>query len=208
MVYMLQFLSCIALGELVAASDCKIFSNYFLSLNSKFGSLYQQMEAEESQHYKMLRSTIKKLLPIPKELKSMFRGELLYNKSSILEKLILMHASFEPAAFSYMTVLHKFNFQEFEEFLAIKDISKNILLDEGNHMSIGFEAIEYVKRGAEFTANKSHLAESLARHNNLLSKIPSLTLGYENELTSKIEDAFKRNTHSAFRKVFNESTSL
>ena len=98
---MRNFLSCIAIVELVAATDCRIFSNYFSSIKDEsYQKLYKQMELEERLHFKELKNVMKYFDDIPTDLKDMFRGKLLHSPESVIEKMILMHGSFEPAAFS------------------------------------------------------------------------------------------------------------
>jgi hypothetical protein len=205
---MLQFLSCIALGELVASSDCKIFTEYFAKKNELYSELYQEMGREESEHYLILKKCLKKMVRLPDSLKAMFKGQLLYDHKSVIEKLILMHGSFEPAAFSYMMALSSYDFKDNPEYLDVKIVAKKILIDEAKHMSIGYKAIDLLKDEPEFKTNKYHFENSLKRHNILLSKIPGITLGTENFLTKQIESKFASNTKTSTRRIFGENTPL
>lgn len=180
------FLGSIALGEYVASTDCKIFQDYFLTMgDTDTADLYKNIGLDERKHFRMIRRHITNTEILP-GLLEIFRGSLLTNPECVIEKLLLMHLVFEPAAFTYCMTIK--NSHELKYLVDCPDELHRdvqiIMKDEAKHMKAGYKAISLITADNMNSSRKIELSESVKRHLDALAVLP-------NQIFSSIPSSFK-----------------
>lgn len=194
------FLSTITMGEYVAATDCAIAMRYFSKRGNEAAvHEYERIRQDELRHYRMLRSVRGRIDGIPREVKSLFRGEFLENHVGDLEPIVLMHAVFEPAAFAYLSKIRKLKSGLGRWGTPIKAVCAEILIDEARHMESGLSHVTpvYVTLSS---GDQEKLLKSIARHQEVLSRVPMATIG-NTAFAKGLVTSFQDNFNSCLKKL-------
>lgn len=161
------FLASMAMGEYVAYTDCRMFEAFFRKKgDEKLAASYMDIAREESEHFRAIRKGLKSKATVPSELKAIFRGDYLFDAENILEKILLVHMVFEPAAFSYFSLLAsqahvKLLGQDANYFVSV---FKKILVEESQHMKVGHHFIQHQDFFELNESIQSELVASIRRH--------------------------------------------
>ena len=134
------FFSSLAHAEKAAANQCRKISTLLESTDHSLADKYSGFALDEDQHFALAKD-ICQPLEVPTEMaQKVYRGDLMTDNASILERTAIIHLVFEPSALAFLGMLKQnvYLFAEDEKFAArVEKCFGDILRDEVGHVYEG-----------------------------------------------------------------------
>ena len=115
--------------------------------------------------------------------------------------MAVMHTVFEGAAFAYMSLLAKFEFEN-ERMQSIQGIAKIIMIDEARHMAEGFHALDHMKKTMVTESFAQGTKAYVERNAIALRELPAQTITENNDFTSNLYQLYDDNVSKNMRRVY------